>query len=94
MTMEILRENMDPSSGNNNKIFFCYTDSEEELLFLLYKDLGCYLDKFPFLPFPQTCTHSVLLGSSRIPILSVDVTCPFAFSLGSEGLISDLLELH
>jgi hypothetical protein len=30
-------------------------DTEEEFLFFLYKDLGCRLDKFSFLPFPQRC---------------------------------------
>jgi hypothetical protein len=28
------RENMDPSSGNNNKYLFFYADAEEEFLFL------------------------------------------------------------
>jgi hypothetical protein len=56
-------------------------DVEKEFLFLLHKDLGCCLDKFPFLTFPQTCARSVLLGSSRFPMLSVDDDCEFAFSL-------------
>ena len=34
-----------------------------------------------FLPFPQTCEDSVLLGSSRFLMLSVDSTCAFPFSL-------------
>jgi len=77
---------MDPSSGQKNQDFFFYVDMEEEFLFLLYKDLGCRLDKFPFLHLLQTCAHSVLLGSSRFPMLSVDAACAFAFSLGREGL--------
>jgi hypothetical protein len=81
---------MDPSSGNRENMdpwswqkyyFFFYADAEEEFLFLLYKDLACRLDKFPFLLFPQTCAHSVLLGSSRFTILSVDAA--YAFVLGS-----------
>ncbi len=49
-----------------------------------------------FSPFPllQTCVCSVLWGSSRFPMLSVEAACAFAFSLGSEGLTSDRLELH
>jgi hypothetical protein len=53
-----------------------------------------FLDKFPFSPFLQTCAHIVLLGSSRFPMLSVDVPCTFAFSLGREGLTFDRFELY
>jgi hypothetical protein len=56
--------------------------------------ISIVLDKSSFLPFPQTCVHSVLLGSSRFPMLSVDAVCAFAFSPGSEGLTSDRLELY
>jgi hypothetical protein len=60
------RENMDPSSGKNNRFFFFYADVEEEYLFFLYKHLGCRLDKnFLFSPLLQTCAYSVLLGSSH-----------------------------
>jgi hypothetical protein len=38
--------------------------------------------------------HSVLLGSSRFSMLSVDNVCAFVFYPGNEGLTSDRLEFH
>ena len=48
---------------------------------------------FPFLPFPQTCAHSVLLGSSRFLMLSVDAACSFAFSLFALQKLRQLMEI-
>jgi hypothetical protein len=84
---------MDPSSGKNNSYFFFYVDAEEEFLFLVYKDLGCRFDKFSFFLFK----HVRIAPCWVHPMLSVEATCAFAFSLGSElseGLTSDHLELH
>jgi hypothetical protein len=57
---------------------------EEEFLFLLYKDLGCF-GWNPSSHLLQTCAHSVLWGSSRFPMLSVNLACAFAFSLQKLG---------
>ena len=82
---------MDPSSGKNNEYFFFYADAEEEFLFLLYKDLGCRFDKFFLSSSSNMCVYRPV---GFIPMLSVSAACAFAFSLGSEGLTSDHLELH
>ncbi len=52
-------------------------DPEEEFLFLLYKDLGCRFDKFPFLFFK----HVRIVSCWVHPMLSVDAACAFAISL-------------
>ncbi len=71
-------------------IFFFYTDTEEEFLFLLYKNLSCRFDKISLSLFK----HVRIAPCWVHPILSVEAVCAFAFSLGSEGITSDPLELH
>jgi hypothetical protein len=84
---------LDPLSGKNNQ-YFSFMWKRRRNFYFFFIRISIVLDKSSFLPFPQTCEHSVLLGSSRFPMLSVDVACAFAFSPGSEGLTSDRLELY
>ena len=84
---------MDPLRGKIINIFSFIRMRRRNFYFFFIRIL-VVLDKSSFSPLLPNHVRVASILDIQVPMLSIDAARAFAFSLGSEGLTSDRLELH